>query len=705
MPPKPQPRRQPPRDSRSSDVTKEPPEPVSPRRNASLYNERLEDTGEKHDTLKVAETGDVRSAAAGEIAADPATTPSAPPRHPVQRLASLNLGRRDLQSSAESPHLLFSDVPPKKLKFQPKSAIRRSKEEREATERAEAERLQARLAASDASKGVTPGRGAFRGGRGAVISTRWQQERYAGAGASGFLGGATPAADKKQREALSARTRGGGRSSVASRVHREATEAESTPRVKKEAGLTKRKVKDKDGDVVMSGSGSGRRTSTRVKKEQPEGLREESDDELFELEPSARKINIEHINLISDEESSDDVLSPGDKGKGRERQKTPKSIGSSFMRPIRIDRHEHIERTVGVNTDASSLTSAELRKRAKARGEAEGSLFLPEDADIMNDTTSRPKGRRKGRDVEFIKNERKWQGVYQDDEDDSRPVRIKEEPNEDNDAMVINDERPSGTAITQDMLTQDATAKQTDDALPPSTKTPPPDPQLPPKPKPKHKTKTPKALALRKPLLQTEEDRKEWQRFKEDIALLRDVLQTTALDDTEMDIDDDAETEMAKAKIRNKKEGLVYLFQLPPVLPEIQSPRSKHVSKPKPQSEEAKAPDTQNTKDKDPASTGAKVDTSSKSNRPDTAASKKPIKPDPQPSSPVPNPSATTSSSHALPPNPTQPYPPGTLGHISLSYEGFPSATWSNTLRMDLGRANDYGALQEVVLLRGETAQ
>ncbi|KAL8699830.1 MAG: hypothetical protein Q9201_005777, partial [Fulgogasparrea decipioides] len=591
-----QPRRQPPRDGRSSDITHASPEPISPR-NASFANERQENASEEHNTLRIAEAGDVRSASTGE------TAPSAPPRQPVQRLASLNLGRRDLQSPAESPYPLFSDVPPKKLKFQPRSAIRRSKEEREATERAEAERLQARLAASDASSGVTPGRGAFRGGRGATVSARWQQERYAGAGASGFLGGATPAADKKQREALSAtRTRGGGRSSLVSRAFREATEAGSTPRVKKEVGLAKRKVKDKDGDVVMSGSGSGRRISARVKKEQSEGLREESDDELFELEPSARKINIEHINLISDDESSDDVLGPGDKEKGKERLKTPKSLGSSFMRPIRIDRHEHIERTVGVNTDASSLTSAELRRRAKARGEAEGSLFLPEDADIMNNTTSRPKGRRKGREVEFIKNERKWQGVYQDDEDDGRPVTIKEEPKEQDDAMAIDDERPSGTAVTQDMLTQDATAKSTDHTLPPSNKSPPPDPQLPHKPKSKHKSKPPKALALRKPLLQTEEDHKEWQRFQEDIALLRDILQVTTIDNTDMDIDDDATTEKFKAKITGKKEGLVYLFQLPPILPQIERPR-KHVSKPKPQPEEATASDPPNTKDKDPAST------------------------------------------------------------------------------------------------------
>ncbi|KAL9579306.1 MAG: hypothetical protein Q9212_005182, partial [Teloschistes hypoglaucus] len=128
------------------------------------------------------------------------------------------------------------------------------------------------------------------------------------------------------------------------------------------------------------------------------------------------------------------------------------------MRPIRIDRHEHVERTIGVNTDASSLTSAELRRRAKARGEAQGSLFLPDSSDPINDDARKPKGRKKGRDVEFLRDERRWQGVYQDEDDaDDMPVRIKEEPKEQNDPMVIDDDdyhemEIEGTAITQGML-------------------------------------------------------------------------------------------------------------------------------------------------------------------------------------------------------------------------------------------------------------
>ncbi|KAL8770258.1 MAG: hypothetical protein Q9194_005215, partial [Teloschistes cf. exilis] len=507
MPPKAHPRRQPSRRSINNEASDGPPEPLPPGRTSP-------------GPSGTAELADV-----AENTPNPNSTVDRTPRPQVQRLASLNNPRRGSEQpiNPNSP-----DVAAKRLKFQPKSAIRRSKEEREATERAEAERLQARLAASDSSSGVLPERGGSRGRgdrRSGTGSLRWQGERYAGSGASGFLGGATPAEDKRQREALLTRSRGGAggsRPSMLSGAAREATKHETSTAVKKESNARSGKAKDKDGDTAMRDT--EKRRSTRVKKEKGESfVREESDDELFELGSPGKRINIENINLISDEGSSDEVFATSGQGIETERSRTPRLLGNSSMRPIRIDRHEHVERTIGVNTDASSLTSAELRRQAKARGEAQGSLFLPDSSDVNNGDAGKPKGRKKGRDVEFLRNERKWQGVYQDEEDDDMRVEIKEEPKEQNDPMIIDDDdhhemEIEGTAVTQGMLDeqQQASIPKSNATLDhPQTTTEP----SPPKPRHKRKTKRkgPRFLTCRKPIPQpsaANDDNKEFERHR-----------------------------------------------------------------------------------------------------------------------------------------------------------------------------------------------
>ncbi|KAL8715369.1 MAG: hypothetical protein Q9220_000702 [cf. Caloplaca sp. 1 TL-2023] len=635
---------------------------------------------------------------------DQLPTASPGPRRPIERLASLNLGRRAPKQISEPRNLDALDAPFKTLKFQPKSAIRRSKEEREATERAEAARLHARFAASTSSTSTPFGRGGFRGRGNATgafggASSRWLSERYAGTGAGGFLGGITPAEDRRQKEKSSTKSRGVKRSSMLSGTPREANKAEANPEVKKESNIGKGKTKDEedDGDDVVGPK--SRRKPVKVKKEPGGSLEEVSDDDLLELEPARRRINIEHINLISDEESPDDLANEGDKGKERERDKQPRSLGSSLMRPIRIDRHEHIERTIGVNTEASSLTSAELRKRAKARGEAQGSLFLPEDKDLTNDKPTRGKGKNKVRDVEFLRHERKWQGVYQDEEDDDDiPRHIKQEPHEHEDAMIVDDEEQStGIALTQDVLSghNEYLLEPTPGPFPrSSTSSKPPSLQ-----NSLRKRKHPKALSKRKPILQTQEDHEEWQRYKDDISLIRNELLFPA---SQIDDDGDVVLPAADQVKRDKKEGLVYLFQLPPILPTIQDPRKlsegKVKRKPKPMDESENHP--------------AESSTIPESNTKDSKASL-PLNKAPVKSEPLAHPSATTgitagplpysassTTNYALSPSSSSPpFPIGQLGTLSLDAEGFPSATWSNGFQLALGRANDYGALQEVVLL------
>ncbi|KAI4167090.1 MAG: hypothetical protein LQ343_007494 [Gyalolechia ehrenbergii] len=639
------------------------------------------------------------------------------PRQPIERLASL----RGPGRFVESHNSISPESQVKKLKVQPKSSIRRSKEEREATERAEAERLQARLGASSGSSSNVSGKRDFgsRGGaRGALsgVSNRWQSERYSGSGASGFLGGATPAEDKRQREASSTRSRGGGRSSMLSGVSRDNTAADAGAKVKREPGAGKSKAKDGDGDVIMGDS--GRRKSTRVKTEKKTLLIEESDDELMELETTGRGINIENINLIDDPESSDGAAATGDEGKGKGKSSTPRASSSSFMRPIRLARHEHVQRSIGVNTDPSSVTSAELRRQAKARGDAQGSLFLPEDADPRDDKVTKLKKKARSRDVEFIKNERKWQGVYQDEEDEDKPIKIKTEPKEQDGTMLTDREEPSGTAVSQGMLTQGNTAPSKDDAAHPpfeSTATLASGPKT----LRKSRVRRPKALAHRRPVLQTDEDHEEWARLKSDVARIRGELLMPESDshqaDTKTNAKRDANAEEIKAKevTKDKKEGLVYLFQLPPTMPDIEDPRTRRIRRQsqtqKRDSEDRQEPSTTAIAVEQPNSTRntkpAKPTPSTDPKKATTPSNDPKIKTEPADAESKTPTSENAHSRHAIPPTPFLISPHGTLGHIRLDAEGFPSATWSTDFRLDVGKASDYGALQEVVLMKSEKVE
>ena len=102
------------------------------------------------------------------------------------------------------------------------------------------------------------------------------------------------------------------------------------------------------------------------------------------------------------------------------------------------------------------------------------------------------------------------------------------------------------------------------------------------KPKKSKNTGRPTKKKDRKPVIQTEEDRAEYERHRQDVAILADELGGlqgtlgTRPDGTE----GNAETQDRVVEERDKKEGRLYLFQFPPVLPELYNPlTSKPTSK------------------------------------------------------------------------------------------------------------------------------
>ncbi|MCJ1394850.1 hypothetical protein MMC18_008889 [Xylographa bjoerkii] len=489
-----------------------------------------------------------------------------PVRRPVQRLDSLKRRNVSAASSSSTAGGLLGSRPTG-LKFQPKAVTRRTKEEREAQEKVEEEKRQARYAANPiinsgkhrgqyarGGKVGGPTRGGFRGGM-----SGWRTERRGLGQATGPLSGG-PTTDQ-----FPSRAGRGGRSGaiISGSIHADVSGSTSPTltKVKKEPALKA----ERDQGAATNGMRKPSRKSkeTKVKVEDFTTTYISSDAEVDELE--GPRINIEHINLISDEDSEDDPVT----SKGKERQRSIRPAGWN-LKPIRLDRHEHVERHVGVNTDVSLMTSAQLRQKANERSEAEGALFLSQDEDVEMVKTKPKKVKSKGKDVEFVRDERRWKGVYQDEEDTHELKKVKEEPFDD-DVMAFDAALNMATNGEASLTAQEESTPRTilhnssggpeEDKEPHSTKI---------------KRRRRSAFRSTKPVLQTEEDRQEWERYEDNIIALSeelgdlDTVSTPALAPTSLD--EDVNMDIDEEEKKDRRRGLVYLFQLPPIVPDLVDP-------------------------------------------------------------------------------------------------------------------------------------
>ncbi|KAL2838275.1 RNA polymerase III RPC4-domain-containing protein [Aspergillus pseudoustus] len=280
--------------------------------------------------------------------ASPAPTSSTPTpgtaRAPVQRLQSLKKrapsGSIGPGPSGRPPSVAPSAGEPAKptLKYKPRAVGRRSKEEREAIEKLEAERHAERLAEAAAiQRGkanlAARGRAGFSGrGRGGM----------AGMGAAGPLGSGF---------AAGRRGRGGSRFGTVDSRH--------TSISRRSKSMT---------------TGAGGSISS-----------DESDSEI--------RVSIDRINLESDadDDEEDAVLDHKKKMKQRKGKTVLTGTGERGLRPIRVERHEHEERVVSVNMESSTTKSAELRQQAKEKSKEDDALFVQDDDDTPTETEPRVK--------------------------------------------------------------------------------------------------------------------------------------------------------------------------------------------------------------------------------------------------------------------------------------------------------------------------
>ena len=549
MPPK-VPARQPPARRSARHPPSEPPTAPSPKEPLNGDNATVETIVEAQDPQEAERRDDVKPIQEAPHVATPI-------RRSVQRLDSLT--KRN--AVASSSHSGSPGSRPIALKFQPKFFIRRSKEERQAFEEAEEEKRQARIAADAASARFT---GGFQNGRGGGFSrggfqggmSGWRVDRKGAGQATGPLSGGPsnePAMSEKK-----GRDRGRAGSSIRLETL-EALPATTTPtRVKKEPTAKAEKEQNARAGVTVRASRKTREKKIKIEESGLTSLSSgEEDDDLI-----GPRINIEYINLVSDESSEAEPSTTN--GKERQRSLRPPRWN---LKPIRLDRHEHIERHVGVNMDASFMTSAQLRQRAKERADAEGNLFLSDEEEDEVAETKSKKPKSKGKDVEFLRDERRWRGVYQDEDDTGKNIGVKDEPR-DEDAMAVE---------VAEATVKDLEPRPTDEFGPsvPGTS--------------KNSTErrereiaVPRRIVKRrrksifrdtKPILQTEEDRQEWERYEDDVTALGEELGflDTTLGPVSVSTDTDGDVEMEEdvggEERHDRRKGLVYLFQFPPIIP------------------------------------------------------------------------------------------------------------------------------------------
>ena len=471
--------------------------------------------------------------------------------------------------------------------------------------------------------------------------------RFGGGGATGHLGGGIPRSGGKTIG------KGRGRGALTSRGsgNEEANgktlgEAPDSPNREKKS----RRVKvEKDKDAIKPPKSAAISRPRRVKKEKSDQGPEvytSVDDDGEETDAYDRKLNIDFISLLSDNEddNSDDpqevrnmigeAMDLGDTAAHSPIKPQHHSLTS--FRPVRLERQEHVERPLaGISAGSVSgtyLSSAELRRKAKEKADAQGSLFIDDDDDEdemeekrMVGSWGHNKGRGKGRDVQVLGRKKVWKGAWGDDDDDTerqRDVMVKEEPVEeveinveleveDGDceddgslhrttkASYVGPHRkshsfPSSSLLIDKQPTSEhkdsrrrtpstgLVAPQYSTAIPQQdSSTDSEGPIAPITHRRRRSSPNIRPIRLQKPKFQTPEEQLEWLRYVEDLRLMGDLLRSGSTtrpaasadeeDETKKDVNKDTQGPTQPDATTDAKAGRIYMMQLPPLLPQMEA--------------------------------------------------------------------------------------------------------------------------------------
>ena len=231
-----------------------------------------------------------------------------------------------------------------------------------------------------------------------------------------------------------------------------------------------------------------------------------------EDEKGVRRMNIEDLGVIDLTQENDEY--------------------GSFA-PVRVARVPHKERTLGINADGVT--------------NQEGAITVDANDVATVAALEKSKGKQKAKEVEITGEKKSFHAVYSDSEDGDEPERsIK--PDSGNGEASIGTPDPIQPS-SADMLPQE----------PPSS----------PETKRKGKEKiTARAFSSDSlpvmPEYQTREETEEWERYQHDLQLIRSELGQAATE-----ADKDGDSTMTGSQSGDKRADKVYLFQFPPVLPDL----------------------------------------------------------------------------------------------------------------------------------------
>ncbi|KAK3680254.1 hypothetical protein LTR78_000632 [Recurvomyces mirabilis] len=204
------------------------------------------------------------------------------------------------------------------------------------------------------------------------------------------------------------------------------------------------------------------------------------------------------------------------------------------FQPVRIKREEHKIRTLGLNADG-------------ATAEAIVSNDAPTTASITATSSTAKTAKLKGKDVEITGASDPFHGTYSSSDEQDPPIKIE----------------------TTDDGPQHVIAPPTQDALP--------SPESRRKGKERHKVRALSGShAPERPVYQTKDELEEWERGQEELRVLYEELgiqATRAPPASAADGDGDGMaldgTADVQTETQDKKADKVYLFQFPPVLPDL----------------------------------------------------------------------------------------------------------------------------------------
>lgn len=224
------------------------------------------------------------------------------------------------------------------------------------------------------------------------------------------------------------------------------------------------------------------------------------------------RIDVDYINLISSDDENEQRI----------------RYNSPGFAPVRINRVEHVDRALQINPEGSGIYIK------KQDGEDEINLHaIP--------ASAKRQGKQRSKDLEIVRTERRWRGVYLDDDED--------DDDNDNDVISVkNEPSAQGHSSTGAIKGQ---------------REAPADRQT------RIKTKRRRVFNTEPTSFATDEDREEWARWQSDRSIMVAELGGRVGQLQVSAENDKMESDSQPDRNHDHKENHPFLLQLPPVLADL----------------------------------------------------------------------------------------------------------------------------------------